>query len=57
MSKQKKTYYYGRYDIENKVDFDIYNNSDYIKQAYVRDFNEWLVDWIMKQKLEVKSVY
>ena len=55
MSKQKKTYYYGRYDIENIVDFDIYNNPDYIRQAYVRDFNEWLIEWIMKQKLEVKN--
>ena len=56
MTKEKKTYYYGQYDIENIVDFDIYNNPDYIRQAYVRDFNEWLVDWIMKQKLVVKSV-
>ncbi len=54
MTKQKKTYYYGQYDIENVVDFDAYNNPDYIRQAYVRDFNEWLIDWIMKQKLEVK---
>lgn len=55
MTKQKKTYYYGQYDIENVVDFDVYNNPDYIRQAYVRDFNEWLIDWIMKQKLEVKN--
>jgi hypothetical protein len=55
MTKEKKTYYYGQYDIENIVDFDIYNNPDYIRQAYVRDFIEWLIEWIMKQKLEVKN--
>ena len=55
MTKQKKTYYYGQYDIENIVDFDIYNNPDYIRQAYVRDFNEWLIEWVMKQKLELKN--
>lgn len=56
MTKQKKTYYHGLYDIENIVNFEIYNNPDFIRQAYVRDFNEWLIEWIMKQKLEVKHV-
>ncbi len=56
MTKHKKTYYHGLYDIENIVNFEIYNNPDFIRQAYVRDFNEWLIEWIMKQKLEVKYV-
>ncbi len=51
MSKQKRSYYYGQYDIENIVDFDSYINPDHLRQAYVRDFNEWLIEWIMKQKL------
>jgi len=56
MTKQKKTYYHGQYDLENIVDFEVYNNPDFIRQAYVRDFNEWLIEWIMKQELEVKHV-
>lgn len=56
MTKGKKTYYYGQYDIENIVDFSLYNNPDHIRQAYVRDFNKGLFEWVMAQKLEVKDV-
>ena len=55
MTKPKNAYYYGKYDIENIVDFDSYLNPDYLRQAYVRDFNEWLIEWIMKQKLVTKK--
>ena len=54
MTKQKTSFYYGKYDIENIVDFEAYYNPDYIRQAYVRDFNEWLIEWVIKQKLTTK---
>jgi len=55
MTKQKISYYYGKYDIEKIIDFDAYNNPDLIRQAYVRDFNEWLIEWILNQKLITKK--
>jgi hypothetical protein len=55
MTKEKKTYYYGQYDIENIVDFEAYNNPDYIRQVYVRCFNEWLIEWVISQKLITKK--
>jgi hypothetical protein len=55
MSKQKRSYYYGQYDIENIVDFEAYNNPDYVRQIYVRCFNEWLIEWVMSQKLVTKK--
>jgi hypothetical protein len=55
MSKQKISYYYGKHDIEKIIDFDAYNNPDLIRQAYVRDFNEWLIEWILNQKLITKK--
>lgn len=56
MTKPKKAYYFGQYDLESIVDFDAYLNPDYLRQAFVRDFNEWLIEWVMTQKLEVKHV-
>jgi hypothetical protein len=55
MSDQKKVFYYNKYEIEEIVDFDSYSNPDGIRLAYVREYNNWLIEWIMAQKLVTKN--